>query len=92
MLEGFNLSNLFEVMGGVCVLLGFLHRYDKKVDARHEDNQRRFETTSKTLGRIEVNLGSNTRTTNEINLKMEKHISSDEAKHDEFDRRLDRLE
>lgn len=86
------LGNIGTVVGTVAVILGFLHRYDKKVDSRHEDNVNKFNNTTDTLQRIEIKLGDNTRTTNEINLKMEKHISNDDAKHVEFDRRLDRLE
>ena len=86
-----NLGNLLTIGGTVGLLLGFLHKYDKKIDLRHQSNVEAAERQAKSLENIEGKLDENTNRTLEVGMQIGKHVAEDEIYHSEFRRGLDQL-
>jgi hypothetical protein len=94
-----NLGNVLTGIGTVGGILWAYHSWDKKVELRHQANKFQIENIDQKVNRIEAKLDENTKTTNgmdsrviEMNVKIEKHISTDDVVQKEILRRLDNID
>ena len=87
-----SLGNILTIAGTVGLLLGFLHRYDKKMDQRHQSNVDTASRTTETVTRIERKVDENTDQTIAMGKEIAAHVAEDRVFHSGFQRSLDRLE
>lgn len=94
--------NLGNILTGAVTIAGIMwayHKWDTKVELRHQANKLQIESIDQKVDRVEAKIDDNTKTTNGIGVKMndlkiqvEKHCAVDEAIQRDISRRLDKIE
>ncbi len=91
--------NLGTIISGAVTIGGILiayHKWDQKVEIRHEQNKNQIANIDQKVDRVERKIDDNTSTTRaindkviDLNLKMEKHITADDIIQRQIINRLD---
>ena len=94
-----NLGNILTAAGTVGGILWAYHRWDKKVELRHQATKLQMGNIDQKVDRLEFKIDENTKTTNGVNDRVlelksnvERHCAVDEEIQRSINRRLDKLD
>jgi len=94
-----NLGSIITLLTTIGGLFWAYHAWDKKVEIRHVENQGKIDAIKTSIGGIEDrvcetggDLKCAVKEINKVASAVDAHVQNDNIKHEEFDRRLDRLE
>lgn len=85
------ISGAFTILGSLLTVFWGFHKWDKKIEIRHESNRASMANMADGLRGVSNKLSENTHKTIEIGSEIGEHIAEDKVIHEELKRRMDEI-